>query len=75
LAKRETVDELVSSGRIEPIIVVGIDNAGRRLRPREYLPYPDDTRSPPEPDPQGKLYPLFLLNEVIPFVEARYRGT
>jgi enterochelin esterase-like enzyme len=69
----ETVDELVSSGKIEPIIVAGIDNAGRRFRPREYLPYPDDTLSPPEPDPQGKLYPLFLLDEVIPFVEGRYR--
>ena len=69
----ETVDGLVSSGNIEPIIVVGIDNAGRRLRPREYLPYPDDTLSPPEPHPQGKLYPRFLLNEVVPFVEARYR--
>jgi enterochelin esterase-like enzyme len=69
----ETVDELVSLGKIEPIIVVGIDNAGRRLRPREYLPYPDDTLSPPEPHPQGKLYPLFLLDEVIPFIEARYR--
>lgn len=69
----ETVRTLVTSGRIEPIIVVGIDNAGRRLRPREYLPYPDETLSPPEPDPQGKRYPRFLLDEVIPFVEARYR--
>jgi enterochelin esterase-like enzyme len=69
----ETVDALIAESKIRPIIVVGIDNAGRRLRPREYLPYPDDTLRPPEPNPQGKQYPLFLLNEVIPFVESRYR--
>jgi enterochelin esterase-like enzyme len=69
----ETVAALIAAGEIEPIIVVGVDNAGRRLRPREYLPYPDDTLSPPEPQPQGKQYPRFLLDEVIPFVENRYR--
>ena len=53
--------------------MVGIDNAGRRLRAREYLPYIDDTLSPPEPHPEGKLYPQFLLDEVIPFIESRYR--
>jgi enterochelin esterase-like enzyme len=69
----ETVDALIAEGKIRPIIVVGIDDAGRRLRSREYLPYPDDTLLPPEPNPQGKQYPLFLLDEVIPFVESRYR--
>ena len=69
----ETVDRLIKAGKLPPIIVVGIDNGGKRLRPREYLPYPDKTLSPPEPDPQGKLYPRFLLEEVVPFVEKRYR--
>jgi len=69
----ETVDDLIAHGTIRPIIVVGIDNGGKRLRPREYLPYVDDTLVPPEANPEGKLYPRFLLEEVVPFVETRYR--
>ena len=33
----ETVDELVANGKLGPLIVVGIDNSGRQLRPKEYL--------------------------------------
>jgi enterochelin esterase-like enzyme len=69
----ETVDDLIAHDTMGPIIVVGIDNGGRRLRPREYLPYVDDTLAPPEPNPEGKLYPRFLLEEVVPYVEAHYR--
>jgi enterochelin esterase-like enzyme len=69
----ETVSDLIARGKIPPIIVVGIDHGGRRARAREYLPWVDDTLQPPEPDPQGKLYPPFLLDEVVPFVEKNYR--
>jgi enterochelin esterase-like enzyme len=69
----ETVIALIAAGKLPPIIVVGIDNAGKRLRPSEYLPYPDDTLAPPEPNPMGKLYPRFLLDEVVPYVENHYR--
>jgi predicted alpha/beta superfamily hydrolase len=69
----ETVLALTAAGRIPPLIVVGIDNAGRRGRFKEYFPYVDQYLSPPEPDPQGKRYPDFLVDEVLPFVEARYR--
>lgn len=69
----ETLRSLVASGQIPPMIVVGIDNAGRRGRFREYFPYVDQYLRPPEPDPQGKRYPEFLIDEVLPFVEARYR--
>lgn len=69
----ETVDSLVGRGAIPPLIVVGIDNGGRRRRPHEYLPYPDVSLQPPEPDPQGKRYPEFLIGEVMPFVGAHYR--
>jgi len=69
----ETVDELVADGKLDPLIVVGIDNGGRQLHPKEYLPYVDETLSPGEPHPEGKLYPHFLMEEVVPFVEARYR--
>jgi len=69
----ETVRALVAVGQIPPLIVVGIDNAGRHGRFKEYFPYVDQYLRPPEPNPQGKRYPEFLIDEVIPFVEARYR--
>jgi enterochelin esterase-like enzyme len=69
----ETVRELTAMGRIPPIVVVGIDHAGRHERFREYFPWVDRFLSPPEPDPQGARYPAFLVDEVIPFIEARYR--
>jgi predicted alpha/beta superfamily hydrolase len=69
----ETVSALVASGTIEPLIVVGVDNAGRRGRFREYFPYVDKYLDPPESNPRGSSYPAFLVDEVIPFIEARYR--
>jgi enterochelin esterase-like enzyme len=69
----ETVSSLIEQGSIPPLIVVGVDNGGRRLRPKEYLPWVDKTLQPPVPDPQGSLYPRFLLDEVVPYVENRYR--
>jgi predicted alpha/beta superfamily hydrolase len=53
---------------------VGIDNAGRKGRAREYLPFPDEFLDPPEPNPKGALYPVFLKNDVIPFIESHYRA-
>src|SRR5436189_3889342 len=35
----ETVRDLIAAGKLAPMIVVGIDSGGRRLRPKEYLPY------------------------------------
>lgn len=64
--------KLIESEIILPIIIVGVDNAGRRGRAREYLPYPDEFLDPPEPDLQGYKYPKFLESEVIPFIERRY---
>jgi predicted alpha/beta superfamily hydrolase len=73
----ETVHQLVSEGRIPPMIIVGVDDAGRTARAHEYLPYPDtgNARSDPsyDPNPQGKHYPDFLIKEVMPYVNARYR--
>lgn len=69
----EVADLLIKLGKIPPIVIVGIDNAGRRDRAREYLPFPDEHLEPPEPDPQGVRYPKFLKEEVIPFIEERYR--
>jgi predicted alpha/beta superfamily hydrolase len=69
----ETVWRLIGEGEIPELIVVGIDNGGRRGRMREYLPYPDEYLDPPEPNPVGGLYGEFLESEVFPFVESRFR--
>ncbi len=66
----EAADRLIREGRIPPLVLVGIDNA-QKDRPREYLPY--RTFNPPIMRPQGKHYPNFLLNEVMPFLYQRYR--
>jgi predicted alpha/beta superfamily hydrolase len=68
-----TVHALVAGHTIQPMIVVGIDSAGRRDRFKEYFPYVDQYLQPPEPNPQGSRYPAFLVDEVIPFVEDHYR--
>jgi predicted alpha/beta superfamily hydrolase len=70
----ETVQALVAAGRIPPLIVVGIDHAGRRARFHEYFPYPDRFLEPPDPRPHGKSYPAFLADEVVPYVERSYRA-
>lgn len=68
----ETATALIQSGKIPALIIVGIDNAGKRDRPREYLPFPDDTlRSSLRV--HGKDYPKFLLDEVMPFINRQYR--
>lgn len=73
----ETVHDLVTSGRIPPMIIVGVDNSGREARAHEYLPWPDTAVAHEYPaydrDPQGKRYPDFLINEVMPYINARYR--
>lgn len=83
----EVVYNLVAKKIISPMIVVGIDNGGStyetknpdRDRTNEFLPYPDvgfppnNLYEPDPPDPQGKLYPEFLVNDVMPLIENRYR--
>jgi predicted alpha/beta superfamily hydrolase len=66
----EAADRLIRDAKIHPLIIVGIDNA-QKDRPKEYLPY--RTFNPPVMRPQGKRYPEFLLNEVMPLVYQHYR--
>lgn len=81
------IEEVVSKLNLPPMIVVGIDNGACTDktkneivdRANEFLPYPDagfipdHTYKPEPPDPQGKKYPDFLLNEVIPRLKQNYR--
>lgn len=69
----ETLAGLWQRGELQEFIVVGVDNAGRAGRANEYLPWYDEYLSPPLPDPQGRLYPQFIVSEVLPYIRARYR--
>jgi len=68
----ETVTRLTGEGKIEPLIVVGLDNAGEK-RAFEYLPWRDNIQNPGGPPTAGMRLPEFLIKEVMPVIEARYR--
>ena len=71
----ETVEFLTGSMRIHPMIVVGIDSTPRRAN--EYLPYPDPDNQElgkyETQDVQGKQYGEFVIHEVMPLIEKKYR--
>jgi predicted alpha/beta superfamily hydrolase len=66
----ETADRLIHEGVVAPMIIVGIDNAGKD-RFREYMPH--RSMHPMMLRVQGRRYPDFLMKEVMPFVERNYR--
>ncbi|MBZ5574848.1 MAG: hypothetical protein LAO09_23590, partial [Acidobacteriia bacterium] len=66
----EAADRLIREQMIPPMIIAGIDNATTD-RIKEFLPY--RSFHPPVLRPQGKRYPDFLMNEVMPFLYQRYR--
>jgi len=63
-----TADELISLGLMRETIIVAIDNTSERLR--EYLPPTDDGGFG---SGTGDQYLLFILNNVMPYVQANYR--
>ena len=65
----ETAERLIGERKIPPVIIVGIDNLGRK-RFREYMPY--RSFDPPMLAPRGTRYPDFLRREVMPLVESQY---
>lgn len=66
----ETADRLIREGAIPPLIIVGLDHAGKN-RIREYMPY--RSLSPILLTGQGSRYPDFLTKEIMPFVARHYR--
>lgn len=77
---------LVADKTIEPIVIVAIDNGASTDkttnpladRAREFLPFPDvgpfrDDEPLPPDGTIGDRYPEFVVDEVIPFIESRYR--
>jgi predicted alpha/beta superfamily hydrolase len=65
----EAANALISNGIVEPLMVVGMDNA-QSERIREYVPY--RSFRPPLFRPLGGRYPEFL-DEVMAFVAKSYR--
>lgn len=63
-----TADDCIRAGRVEPLIIVGIYNAGKQ-RLREYTP----TRAPKLGGGRANRYAKFLLDEVQPMVKGNYR--
>ena len=66
----ETADRLIRAGTVPPMLIVGLDNAGKD-RIREYMPH--RSLQPVIFRVQGNRYPRFLINEVMPFLGRNYR--
>jgi predicted alpha/beta superfamily hydrolase len=64
----ETADALVEAGAIEPLIIVGIYNAGVK-RVDEYTPVEDRRLGGGGADAYGRM----LVEELKPFIDAHYR--
>jgi predicted alpha/beta superfamily hydrolase len=63
----ETATALIEAGRLPPIIIVGIANAGVR-RLHEYTPTHDRRRGGGDADAYGQL----IVEELKPFIDRRY---
>jgi predicted alpha/beta superfamily hydrolase len=64
----ETAAKLIAEGRIEPVIIVGIDNTPDRVS--EYTPTVDPDE---KAGGNARAYARFVVNEVKPFVDQTYR--
>jgi predicted alpha/beta superfamily hydrolase len=68
----EAAEALIKARLIEPIIIVGIDNAGS-ARGDEYVPWPVQMSNGAKFGGRADLYGRFLLEEVKPFIDQKYR--
>lgn len=64
----QTADQCIEQGSVEPLVIVGIYNAGTQ-RIGEYTP----TRAPKLGGGRANRYAQFLLEEVRPFTSSQYR--
>lgn len=65
---KETADHLMRTDAVQPLIIVGIYNAGKS-RVHEYTP----TKVPKLGGGRADRYAKFLVQEVVPFVREQYR--
>ena len=66
----QSADAAIGAGEVEPLIIVGLANAGER-RVAEYTPTIDWKAGGGEADKYGQL----LIEELMPFVAANYRAS
>ena len=64
----ETADRLIAEGAIQPLVIVGIYNTGKR-RLREYSPSKDRKLGGGGADRYGRM----LTREIKPFIESQFR--
>lgn len=64
----ETAQSLINAHKIEPLIIVGINNAGKD-RVNEYTPVADEKYKGGNADSYGRM----LIEEIKPFVDRSYR--
>lgn len=62
-----TTDALIAAGKLEDLIIVGIDNTGARMD--EYTPTQDSAGR----GGKGDAYARFVINEVKPYIDSAYR--
>ncbi len=65
----ETAQRLIAAGKIEPLIIVGINNAGKD-RINEYTPAADAKY---KMGGKANLYGRMMVEELKPFIDSRYR--
>lgn len=65
----ETAQKLITQGKLEPLIIVGIYNTGEQ-RIHEYTPTYDERK---KAGGLAGLYGRFLVEELRPFIDKRYR--
>jgi len=65
----ETAQRLIAAGKIEPLIIIGINNAGKD-RINEYTPAEDAKY---KMGGKADLYGHMLVEELKPFIDAHYR--
>jgi predicted alpha/beta superfamily hydrolase len=63
-----TADEEIAAGRVEPLVILGVANAGTQ-RMAEYTPTADRRLS----GGKGRLYARLLVEELLPLMAASYR--
>ncbi|MGC2660102.1 MAG: alpha/beta hydrolase-fold protein [Bryobacteraceae bacterium] len=64
----ETAQELILGNQIDPLILVGIYNAGSK-RVNEYTPVPDSRGH----GGRAQAYGRMLIRELLPFIQSEYR--
>jgi len=65
----QTADDLIRSGAVQPLIIIGIYNVGK-ARIDEYTP----TKAPRLGGGRADRYAKFLMQEVMPFIQQEYRA-